>query len=190
MPPERPAQSDRRNLFRLQAACNCQPRFRNDLKNFFEGFRQVIDSFVVDPRSDEEKPGRNSTSKGIARGRIPVQRRSARAIRDPEVNCSAIEERAGLPVCHDALIGSLDGPPIRRHMIEALPRAILPPEIVRATFYWPPCHRVIPALLETVHGHNVRRTRVRTAPSPLHAIPEPNGEWMLITSNSVPTFFT
>jgi len=45
-----------------------------------------------------------------------------------------LKKEQGLPVCHDALIGSLDGPPIRRHMIEALPRAILPPEIVRATF--------------------------------------------------------
>src|SRR4029077_1840340 len=76
-----------------------------------------------------------------------------------------------LAVCHDALIRGLEGPAIGRHVIEALPHAILPSKIIRASFFCFPAHRVIPALLEAVHRHDVRRTRL-PAPSPLPPIPE------------------
>ena len=77
-----------------------------------------------------------------------------------------------LSVCHNALIGGLKRPAIGWHMIKTLPHAILPLEIVRASFIGFPAHCIIPALLETVHGHHVRRACLRTALLPFCSIPE------------------
>src|SRR5260370_11012778 len=51
-------------FFRLLATCYSQPRLRNDPKNLLKSCCQVINPFVVDPGSDEEKLGRNSTGEG------------------------------------------------------------------------------------------------------------------------------
>src|SRR5467141_1326145 len=60
-------------------------------------------------------------------------------------------------------------------MIDMLPDAIPPPEIVGAPFTSFAPHCIIPPLFETVHGHDVGRSRLRTPPSPLCAIPKAKG---------------
>src|SRR5467141_2392472 len=159
-------------FFRLLAPCHSQPGFRNDSKNLLEGFCQIINALVVDPGSDEEKLGRNSTREGSHVEKLwsNAVRHQPHAVRRQIV--MQLKKEKSLPVRYDTLIRGLEGPAIGRHMIKVLPKAILPPEIVRAALVSLPAHRVISALFEAVHRQYVRRTRSCTAPSPLPPVPK------------------
>src|SRR5260370_869673 len=134
-----------------------------------------INPFVIDPCSFEEKLRRHSL-----RDWSHVEEFRTDAVRyEPDTVgrqiVAELKKNQRLPVGHDPLVGSCERPFVRPHVIRMLPNTILPPKIICATLLRFPAHRVIATFFQTVHGHDVWRTRLRATPPSLRAVPKAEG---------------
>src|SRR5215472_417932 len=154
------------------AARNRQARFGKESKNFLKRIRQIIDSFVIDPRSHEEKFCRHPLGIGTSvkeLGAYAVGNEPDAVRRQP---VAELKKKQRFAIRHNALICRLEGPPVSGHVIEPLPHSVLPFKVVSSAFPRLPAHCVVAALLKAVHSHDVGWTSLGAKAPPAHAVPE------------------